>query len=410
MSKISALPVVAAPTPAALVPIVSGGVTAQTTIAGILIAGFAAGVVGTPSMTFVLDSNTGLWNPGTGIVAVSGDGLEVVRFQAPGGASPQILAATAVSGLPSYSWATTPTTGIAQNGAGGIVVTISGTSRLQFHGNQLLALTSGFQFGMQAADGTFSIIGAITTTATPSVSFDQNVSFTASTAIVQRGTRFTYILNQTSTAGFSAVQINLTNTALGSGSHYFLDCQVAGVTVAGITNGSTAAKQGRMMTGTGDVTNPGHGFLGNEGYGLYLTAGTVRCTSDAQNVWSATASTMAVEKSLAVAAGSPAAMATVENNYALSGSGGSTRSFVRLTPNAANTVITGFADPVEGRWLILVNLGAGTITISHQDAASTAANRIITSTGAAVVLSADDTATFIYDATTARWRQITAAA
>jgi len=105
--------------------------------------------------------------------------------------------------------------------------------------------------------------------------------------------------------------------------------------------------------------------------------------------------------SLSVHATSPAAMAVTENNYA-----GATGSFARLTANALNTTITGFAGGIDGRVLVVTNIGNPVVIINHQDGGSLAANRIITKGGASFVIPTDGIVSFIYDATTQRWRQI----
>lgn len=93
-------------------------------------------------------------------------------------------------------------------------------------------------------------------------------------------------------------------------------------------------------------------------------------------------------------------MAATENDYA-----GATGSFARLTANAAGTTITGFSGGTNGRRLTIVNVGNPNITILHQDTGSAAANRVITIGGGALNLPADGVASFVYDATTTRWRQ-----
>lgn len=105
---------------------------------------------------------------------------------------------------------------------------------------------------------------------------------------------------------------------------------------------------------------------------------------------------------------SPAALAAGNNNdYA--GVGAS--SFARLSADAAGSTLTGVVAPTEtgtgDRLLVIVNISANTLSITHQDVLSAAANRFLTATGATLPLAADDTATFVYDSTTARWRQIT---
>lgn len=81
--------------------------------------------------------------------------------------------------------------------------------------------------------------------------------------------------------------------------------------------------------------------------------------------------------------------------------------FGRLSGNVAGSTVSGFANGTDGREIRLVNVGANTITITNQDAASAAANRIITATGASILMLADDCMILMYDATTQRWRQIT---
>ena len=102
---------------------------------------------------------------------------------------------------------------------------------------------------------------------------------------------------------------------------------------------------------------------------------------------------------------SPAALAAGNNNdYA----GISTRSFARLLANAAGSTLTGITGGTDGRFLIIANVSANALTITNEDAASAAANRIITLSALSIVLAAGDVMVLTYDPTTARWRQIAA--
>jgi len=79
--------------------------------------------------------------------------------------------------------------------------------------------------------------------------------------------------------------------------------------------------------------------------------------------------------------------------------------------NASALTLTGLLAPASpakpGKPLRLVAIGAGTVTLNNEDAASTAANRIITGTGAALTLAATTGwALLVYDDTTDRWRVI----
>ena len=60
-----------------------------------------------------------------------------------------------------------------------------------------------------------------------------------------------------------------------------------------------------------------------------------------------------------------------------------------------------------GQMVTIVAIGAGAVDLAHQDANSTAANRIITPTAATVtVTAATGRAMLIYDLTAARWRLV----
>lgn len=77
--------------------------------------------------------------------------------------------------------------------------------------------------------------------------------------------------------------------------------------------------------------------------------------------------------------------------------------------NATTITLRGLLAPTTpakpGKPLILYSLGAGSVVLNNQDANSTAANRLITGTGAAVTLTAGSGwAVLVYDSSTARWR------
>lgn len=77
----------------------------------------------------------------------------------------------------------------------------------------------------------------------------------------------------------------------------------------------------------------------------------------------------------------------------------------RVTPSNAGLSITGIVAASDGKRLRLTNIGPNSITLANQSSSSTAANRIITSTGADLTLAVDQTIDLIYDTTTARWRR-----
>jgi len=84
---------------------------------------------------------------------------------------------------------------------------------------------------------------------------------------------------------------------------------------------------------------------------------------------------------------------------------GSNTSFISIRATAGVT-ITGTINGISGKRLVIYgrDLGANTVTLKHQDAGSTAANRFLNgNAGADVVLSGGDTAEYIYDSSTSRW-------
>lgn len=318
---------------------------------------FGDGAAATPSIAFASDPNTGLSWVSAGIMAVSGDGLEVCRFSAPAGATPQILLADGSAAKAAIAFTADATLGLWRSAANTISLTTGGVTRISF-ATAGLTFASGSSTLTCASGATLTLTSTVSTAAGPAVTLGNQNSFTGSTAITQLGATCAHTVNQSSTAGFTAFTINTTQTAVGSGQQVALDCQIAAVS---------------------------------------------KFTVFAQGAH-------------AIVAGTPATMGTTENDYAASGV--VDRGVVRLTGHASNTVITGILAPVAtpvggvaaGQFKWLVNIAAPTITINNQDAGSAAANRIQTSTGAAVVLSQHDTMLLWYDATSGYWRQLTTAA
>ena len=81
--------------------------------------------------------------------------------------------------------------------------------------------------------------------------------------------------------------------------------------------------------------------------------------------------------------------------------------YFRLSTSGGARIITGFANVQSGRRVFLFNLGPNNITLNNQDAGSSAVNRIITGTGAAVVMAPDGAVILVYDGITTRWRKAT---
>ncbi len=79
----------------------------------------------------------------------------------------------------------------------------------------------------------------------------------------------------------------------------------------------------------------------------------------------------------------------------------STAAIVRISSDAARS-ITGLAGGVDGRVIVIVNVGSFAITLSNESGSSTAANRF--GFGADQVLASKNSTLLIYDSTATRWR------
>jgi hypothetical protein len=77
--------------------------------------------------------------------------------------------------------------------------------------------------------------------------------------------------------------------------------------------------------------------------------------------------------------------------------------FCRVTGPTAVFAFTGFAQPLNGKILYVLNASGFTMTIAHQSASSTAANRIITGTAADIAFADQRLVMLIYSSTASRW-------
>lgn len=83
------------------------------------------------------------------------------------------------------------------------------------------------------------------------------------------------------------------------------------------------------------------------------------------------------------------------------------KSYVRFTTSGGTGhTLTSFSGGTDGKVLYIVNATGGNLILANQAATGTAANRIITGSGANITLAADQCAHLLYDGTTSRWRLI----
>ncbi len=81
------------------------------------------------------------------------------------------------------------------------------------------------------------------------------------------------------------------------------------------------------------------------------------------------------------------------------------RSVIRVSSDASRN-ITGFVGIRDSRMIIVINVGSFDVVITHEDASSSANNRVITKTAGSITLTPRLSMILIYDATSLRWRQI----
>ena len=98
----------------------------------------------------------------------------------------------------------------------------------------------------------------------------------------------------------------------------------------------------------------------------------------------------------------PAQITAGQNNYQLG------EAVVHRLSTDASRTITGFVAPLIERMDLIINVGAQDLVIANQSGSSSAANRVITVSGADTTLGANGTMMLWYDLTTARYREIVA--
>ena len=162
-----------------------------------------------------------------------------------------------------------------------------------------------------------------------------------------------------------------------------------------------------MYTGNGFATFTGD-YLGNNDWvsigggnanGINISSGQLSLgVNKGVLVVANSAYDTTVGASFAFVPSTPAAITSSQNNYVLTGS-----AFQRLNCTTASD-ITGIAPPTggahfAGRMIRLVNVGTQTLTLDHNNAGSTAANRMFVSTGADKALAVNAWADLVYDAT-----------
>lgn len=115
----------------------------------------ADGSVSAPGLAFGANANTGIYRSGTNILSIAGGGVEVARFNNTSlemRTSAIIYVTNGSAAAPSLTFATTPTTGIFNNGTNSFRVAVNGTEMFSIDVNTInLSSTTYFSNGTAAA-------------------------------------------------------------------------------------------------------------------------------------------------------------------------------------------------------------------------------------------------------------------
>jgi hypothetical protein len=129
------------------------------------------------------------------------------------------------------------------------------------------------------------------------------------------------------------------------------------------------------------------------GSGLAVTSGTISLGAH-----SSTHQTGGADAVVSVVV-TPSSLTADQNNWAIG-----TGDIFRVSGTAARA-ITGIAAGSSGLTILLVNVGSFALTLKHQSASSTAANRFtVPWAGDCILAAAGGNAVLVYDSTTATWR------
>lgn len=217
------------------------------------------GSVSAPSYSFSLDTNTGLWRVSTGCIGVSGDGLEIVRFQAPGGSNPQVLIANGSATVPSLGVGSDTGTGIYKFAASALGVAAAGRAIARFvtdGANDQLIVAAGssvrpsYSFASSNSTGFYQESSFIKTSLGGAERWAVGDNSTLTSSVVGAGDvallAHNAVVNKAS-GNYTGYKLNVTETAAPGTNNKLLDLQVGSTSLCSVSNaGELAAVQSKL--------------------------------------------------------------------------------------------------------------------------------------------------------------------
>jgi hypothetical protein len=168
---------------------------------------------------------------------------------------------------------------------------------------------------------------------------------------------------------------------------------------ATITTG--AARKGVVLTDGTNLTSGRVPFATTNG--RLVDDADLTFATDTLSATKVSASGGVTTQAVDFVASTPDALAGDVNNWDLGNN-----TFIRATGGAGDRIVTGIAARASGHLLIIQNIGTtNKLTFSNESASSSAANRLINGNAGSVEITPNHTIMYIYDATTARWREVT---
>lgn len=160
---------------------------------------------------------------------------------------------------------------LAINAAGTTTITAGGGKTLQWDSSGNLIASSNFLVYANGSGGTVTLNGNITGGLVPAVTLQNQNSYTTSSG-VEVGINLPATLAQTGTAGFTALQLDLTESTIGSGVRLLINAKVGGTSQFSVSDVGALTITGALTTLGGATFHTTTSALTN---GAGASAGTI---------------------------------------------------------------------------------------------------------------------------------------